>query len=67
MYIKSTEIPVQTWTGPEGFRNLSLRDYKPYAPVAFTLRKCSWYSFLTEAESNQGPYAATRIKEEKFQ
>ena len=24
---------------------------QPYAPVAFTPRKCSWYSFLLEAES----------------
>jgi hypothetical protein len=28
---------------------------KPYAPAAFTSRKCSWYSFLLEAESTPGP------------
>jgi len=67
MFIESKAITVQAWTGPEGFRKLRLRDYKPYAPAAFILRKCSWYSFLTEAESNPGPNAVTRIKEEKFQ
>ena len=28
---------------------------QPYAPVTFTPRKCSWYSFLLEAESTPGP------------
>jgi len=28
---------------------------QPYAPAAFTPRKCSWYSFLLEAESTPGP------------
>jgi len=28
---------------------------QPYAPTAFTPRKCSWYSFLLEAESTPGP------------
>ena len=28
---------------------------QPYAPAAFTPRKCSWYSFMLEAESTQGP------------
>jgi len=27
-----------------------------YAPAAFTQRKCSWYSFLLEAESTPGPW-----------
>jgi hypothetical protein len=26
-----------------------------YTPAAFTPRKCSWYSFLLEAESTPGP------------
>jgi hypothetical protein len=30
-------------------------DCQPYAPAAFNPRKYSWYSFLLEAESNQGP------------
>jgi hypothetical protein len=54
MFIESKAISVQAWTGPEGFRKLRLRDYEPYAPAAFTLRKCSWYSFITEAESKLG-------------
>jgi len=29
-------------------------DCQPYAPAAFTPRKCSWYSFLSEAESTPG-------------
>jgi len=28
---------------------------QPYAPAAFIRRKCSWYSFLLEAESTPGP------------
>jgi len=28
--------------------------YQLYAPAAFTPRKCSWYSFLLEAESTPG-------------
>jgi hypothetical protein len=28
---------------------------QPHAPIAFTPRKCSWYSFLLEAESTPGP------------
>ena len=27
---------------------------QPYASAAFTPRKCSWYSFLLEAESTPG-------------
>ena len=29
---------------------------QPYAPAAFTPKKCSWYSFLLEDESIQGPW-----------
>jgi len=29
---------------------------QPYAPAAFTPRKCCWYSFLLEAESTPGPW-----------
>ena len=29
---------------------------QPYAPAASTPRKCSWYSFLLEAELTPGPY-----------
>jgi len=34
---------------------------QPYAPAAFTTRKCSWYSFLLEAERPQGQSAIGRI------
>ena len=29
---------------------------QPYAPAAFTSRKCSWYSFSLGVESTQGPW-----------
>jgi hypothetical protein len=56
---KGKEIPLQAFTGPEGSRRLRLSDFKtigtwrwqgcqPYAPVAVTPRKYSWYSFLLE-------------------
>ena len=59
---KGKAIPLQACTGPEGSRRLRFPDFKtngiwrwqgcqPYAPVAFTPRKYSWYSFLLEAES----------------
>jgi hypothetical protein len=52
--------------GPQGSRKLRFPDYidkgtgwwqvcQPYVPVAFTPRKCYWYSFLLEAESTSGP------------
>ena len=61
---KGKAVPLQTWSGPEGSRKLRFPDYmttaqdggcQPYAPAAFTPRKCSWYSFLLEAESTPGP------------
>ena len=59
-------FPLQAWTGPEVSRRLRLPDFKTigtwrsqdsqrYAPAAFTPRKYSWYSFLSEAESTPGP------------
>jgi hypothetical protein len=58
-------IPLQALTGPDGSRSLLIQDFKtfgtwswqgcqPYAPVAFTPRKYSWYSCLLEAESTPG-------------
>ena len=32
---------------------------QPYAPAAFTPKKCSWYSFPLEAESTPGPFILT--------
>jgi hypothetical protein len=63
---KGKEVPLQAYSGPEGSRKLRFPDYmitaqdggkavKPYAPAAFTPRKCSWYSFLLKAESTPGP------------
>ena len=65
-------VPLQAWSGPEGSRKLRFPDFmttaqdggkvfQPYAPAAFTPRKCSWYSFLLEAESTQGHSAIGRI------
>jgi hypothetical protein len=55
---KGKAIPLQALTGPEGSRRLRLPDFKTIGtwmwPVAFTLRKYSWYSFLLEAESIPG-------------
>ena len=61
------EVPLQTWSDPEGSRKLRFPEFmtpaqdcgkgcQPYAPAAFTPRKCSWYSFLLEAESTPGPW-----------
>jgi len=63
---KGKAIPLQAWTGPEGCRSSSLADFKttgtwgcyccqPHAPVAFTPRKYSCYSFLLEAASTPRP------------
>ena len=63
---KGKAIPLQAWTGPEGFTRLRLPDSKtigtlrcyvcqPYAPAAFTPRKYSWYLFLLVAESTPVP------------
>jgi hypothetical protein len=59
-------IPLEALKGPEGSRRLKLPDFKtigtcrwqgcqPYAPVTFTPRKYSWYSFLLEDESTREP------------
>ena len=59
---KGKAVPLQAWSGPEGSRKLRFPDFmitaqgcQPYAPTAFTPRKCSWYSFLLEAESTPVP------------
>jgi hypothetical protein len=65
--IKGKAVPLQAWSGPQGSRKLRFPDYmtaaqdggkvvsQPYAPSAFTPRKCSRYSFLSEAESTPWP------------
>jgi len=63
---KGKAIPLQAWTGPEGTRRVRLTDFVTTAyeggkVVSLThrpllpLRKCSWYSFLLEAETTPGP------------
>ena len=60
--VKGKVAPLQALNGPEGSRKLRFPDYmttaqdggKPYAPAAFTPTKCSWYSFLLEAELTPG-------------
>ena len=63
---KAKAVLLHAWSGPEGSRKLKFPDFmtraqdggkvvKPYAPAAFTNSKCSWNSFLLEAESNPGP------------
>jgi len=58
-------VPLQAWNGPEGSRKLRFVDFMTTAQdggkvVSLTHRpplpmKCSWYSFLLEAESISGP------------
>ena len=63
---KGKSVPSQAWSGPEGSRKLRFPDYMTttqdggkvvsltHRPL-FTPRKCSWYSFLLEAESTPAP------------
>ena len=63
---KGKSVPLQAWSGPEGSRNLRFPDYVTMAQdggkvVTLTHRpplpprKCSWYSFMLEAEPTPGP------------
>ena len=61
--LKGKTVLLGAWIGPECSRKLRFPDFmttaqgcgkKPYAPAAFTPRKCFWYSFLLEAESTPG-------------
>ena len=65
-------VPLHAWSGPEGSRKLRFPDFmtmaqncgkvvRPYAPAAFTPQKCSWHSFLLEAESTPGPYCDRKV------
>jgi len=62
---KGKAVPLRAWTCPEGSRKLRFPDYVTMAQDGgkvvslthrplFTPRKCSWYSFLLEAESTPG-------------
>jgi len=62
---KGKSVPLQAWSGLEGSRKLRFPNFmataqddnkvslthRPHLPP----RKCSWYSFLLEAESTPGP------------
>jgi len=63
--VKGKAVPLQAWSGPECSRKLRFPDYMAAAQdggkvVNLTHRpllppgKCSWYSFLLEAESTPG-------------
>ena len=61
---KVKSVPLQARSGPEGSRKLSFPDFVTKAQDGGRLsalrtgrlypRKCSWYSFLLEAESTPG-------------
>jgi hypothetical protein len=61
IYSRGKAVSLQAWTGPEGSRKLRFPDYMTTAQdggkvVSLTHqpplapRKCSWYSFMLEAE-----------------
>jgi len=65
---KGTAVPLQAWSGPEVSRKMRFPDFMTKAQDGGRLsalstgrlyppphRKCSWYSFLLEAESTPGP------------
>jgi len=62
---KGKGVTLQAWAGPEGSWKLRLSDYVTTAQDGGRLsalgtgrlypRKCSWNSFLLDAESTQGP------------
>ena len=68
---KGKAIPVEAWTDPEGYRRLRFPDsmtvgawrwwsckHRPPLPPHAAIY--SWYSFLSEAESNPGPYCGRK-------
>ena len=64
-YYKGKSVPLQACSGPEGSKTLRFPYFVTTAQdggkvVSLTHRpplpqKCSWYSFLLEAESTPGP------------
>jgi len=62
--VKGKAVPLQAQSGPEGSRKLRFPDFvmtqnggrlSALSTGHFYPRKCSWYSFLLEAESTAGP------------
>jgi len=77
---KGKSVPLKAWSGPEGSRKLRFPDFMTTAQDGgkvvslrhqphFTPRKCSWYSFLLEAESTSEPIMRSEgfYIDEKFQ
>jgi hypothetical protein len=63
---KGKAIPLQAWSGTEGYRKLRFPDFMTTAQDGgkvvslmhrppFTPRKYTWYSFLLEDKSTPGP------------
>jgi len=62
LLVKSKAVPLQAWSDPEGSRKLRFPDFMTTEQGLSALRtgrlyppKCTWYSFLLEAESAPGP------------
>jgi len=64
MNVKSSPVTGLEW--PRGFQEVKFPIFydnnagggkvcQPYAPAAFSHRKYTWYSFLSEAETTLGP------------
>jgi len=52
---KGRGVPLQAWSDPEDSMKLRFPDFMTTVQDgAFTPRKCTWYSFLLEAESTPG-------------
>jgi len=77
---KGKPVPLQAWNGPEGSRKLRFPDFMTTAQDGGKVaslthrpplppRKCSWYSFLLEAESTPWPQCDRKdfYVNEKFQ
>ena len=79
VFVKGKAVPLQAWSGPEGYRKLRFQDLMKMAQdggkvVSLTHRpplpprKYTWYLFLLEAESTPGPLCDRKdYVTEKFQ
>jgi hypothetical protein len=64
-HIEGKAVPLQAWSGPECSRKLRFQDFMTTAQDGGKVsalrtgrlypRKCTWHSFLLEAESAPGP------------
>jgi len=53
--VEGKAVPLQAWSGPEGFRKLRFPDFMTTAQDGGKFVSLYWYSFLLEAESTPGP------------